>query len=137
MTRRYTDTPRRRPLRLTKTQQRAIDRLQRHAERLGEHAPLDWDVSQIVPEAWATIEEDFEVHEPKVKITLRLDESIAKFFRAQGHGYQTRINHILGTYAQMKIAEVNITNRKLDAFNEALSRGATMDEAMEVWKRTE
>ncbi len=99
--------------------------------------PLDWDVSHIVPEAWATIEEDFEVHEPKMKITLRLDESIAKFFRAQGHGYQTRINHILGTYAQMKIAEINIANRKLDAFNAVLSRGGTQDEAMEVWRGTE
>gem|GEM_PF-4536393 len=41
-----------------------------------------------------------------MKITLRLDESVAKFYRAMGAGYQARISRILGLWANMKIGEV-------------------------------
>ncbi|MEN8837997.1 MAG: BrnA antitoxin family protein [Celeribacter marinus] len=119
---------------LTKTQRIALERLQKHAARLGEMDPLDWDVAQIVPQAWSTLEQDIDLVEAKVKITLRLDESIAKFFRAQGEGYQARINHILGTYAQMQIFGVNLTARKYAAYNAALARGGTDDDAMEAWR---
>ena len=38
-------------------------------------------------------------------MTLYLDASVAKFFRAMGQGYQARINRLLALYAQAKIAE--------------------------------
>jgi len=59
-----------------------------------------------VPEAWAFIEADLDVDEPKDKVTLYLDRSVAKLFRAMGAGYQARINRILATWAQMKMAEL-------------------------------
>ena len=58
-----------------------------------------------VPEAWLTLEMDVEVRAPKEKVTLYLDQPVARMFRAMGRGYQDRINRILETYLQMKIAE--------------------------------
>ena len=40
-----------------------------------------------------------------MKITLRVDRSVAKFYRSMGKGYQERINRILATYAQARIAD--------------------------------
>ena len=57
-----------------------------------------------VPEAWHTLEADLDVWEPKEKVTLYVETSVARFYRAMGHGYQARINRILATWAQMKIA---------------------------------
>lgn len=59
-----------------------------------------------VPEAWHVLEMDLDVEEPKDKVTLYLDRSVAKTFRAMGAGYQARINRILATWMQMKIAEL-------------------------------
>lgn len=89
---------------LTKTQRIARERL---SEILWK-SQIDDEVSVAlrdeVPDAWHRLEADLDVHEKKVKITLRLEDSVAKFYRAMGHGYQARINRILETWAQMKIA---------------------------------
>jgi uncharacterized protein (DUF4415 family) len=37
---------------------------------------------------------------PKASITLRLDRDVLDWFRAQGRGYQTRINAILKAYKE-------------------------------------
>lgn len=77
--------------------------------RLLQLADLEDDVNTLVrekvPQAWHRLEHDIDVEEPKVKITLRVDRSVAKFYRAWGNGYQARINRILATYAQARIAE--------------------------------
>ncbi|RLJ51681.1 BrnA antitoxin of type II toxin-antitoxin system [Litoreibacter meonggei] len=62
-------------------------------------------VRDLIPQAWHRLEHDIDVEEPKVKITLRVDRSVAKFYRAWGNGYQARINRILATYAQARIAD--------------------------------
>jgi uncharacterized protein (DUF4415 family) len=36
----------------------------------------------------------------KESITLRLDKSVLDYFKAQGKGYQTRINALLKTYVE-------------------------------------
>lgn len=59
-----------------------------------------------VPDAWHMIEMDVDVEEPKEKVTLYLDRSVAQLFRGMGRGYQGRINRILATWAQMKIADL-------------------------------
>jgi uncharacterized protein (DUF4415 family) len=38
----------------------------------------------------------------KVAISVRLDEDVLAFFRAEGPGYQTRINAVLRSYMQAK-----------------------------------
>ena len=61
---------------------------------------------RMVPDAWHMLEMDVDVTEPKEKLTLYLDRSVAKMFKAMGHGYQARINRILATWVQMQIADV-------------------------------
>lgn len=61
---------------------------------------------RLVPEAWHMIEMDVDVSEPKEKLTLYLDRSVARMFKAMGQGYQARINRILATWVQMQIADV-------------------------------
>lgn len=73
-----------------------------------------------VPGSWKTLEMDVDTDEPKEKITLYLDRSVARMYRAMGAGYQARINRILATYMQMKIAEnVALEIGMLEAIEEA------------------
>ena len=72
------------------------------------HPTACWDYfdQAQVPEAWDTLEQDIDVDEPKEKITIYLDASVAKFYKAMGRGYQARVNRVLATFAQMRIAQV-------------------------------
>ena len=63
------------------------------------------EAKREVPEAWLTLELDMETAAPKKKVSLYLDEAVVKMYRAMGPGYQGRINRILETWMQMKIAE--------------------------------
>ena len=38
--------------------------------------------------------------EPKETVTMRLDREVLAWFRRQGRGYQTRINHLLRQYME-------------------------------------
>ena len=65
-------------------------------------------------------------------MTLRLDESVAKVYRAHGNGYQARINRVLATSAQLKISKV----RAFEAFQEEKAREERKrwsDEAQADW----
>lgn len=102
----------------TKSQRLATERFFKRLQRFEDDSELDYAIKKQIPAAWKTLEDDVDVHEPKVKVTLLLDESVAKYYRALGRGYQARINRILGTYAQLKICEVRqifdyITNDKI------------------------
>ncbi len=100
---------------LTKTQRLYFERLLLNVRALQEENAFEYDVAAVVPEAWDTLEHDVDVTERKVKVTLRMDESVAKFYRAMGQGYQARINRVLATFAQMRIAEVERFHKELDA----------------------
>lgn len=90
----------------SRTARLARKRLERLLDGAGSDVALWRKVQARVPEAWATLEDDIDCAEPKVKISLRVDTSVARLFRAMGKGYQERINRVLATYAQMKIGEV-------------------------------
>ncbi len=108
----------------SKTRRLAYERLILHTHALSfEGAGPYAEAEQVVPEAWATLEQDVDVWEPKVKVTLRLDESVAKFYRAMGPGYQARVSRILATYAQMRIAEVREGEAALARFQEEMREG--------------
>jgi uncharacterized protein (DUF4415 family) len=51
--------------------------------------------------AWAT-ELVFDVREPKLAVSLRLDADVLRFFRGFGAGYQTRINEVLKAFMQAR-----------------------------------
>lgn len=59
-----------------------------------------------VPTAWREVEREHPVHPRRVKLTLRLDDDVARFFRGQGEGYQARMNAVLRAYMVAKLAEV-------------------------------
>ena len=99
--------PRTKGVAKTKTERLAMDRLLMHLEHLKlEGEMLDYRIHSLVPEAWDTLERDVDVTEKKRKVTLYLDDSVVKFFKAMGNGYQTRINRVLATFAQMRIAQI-------------------------------
>jgi uncharacterized protein (DUF4415 family) len=88
---------------MTKSERIARGKLFRHLWEARADV-LDAALAEAVPEAWHTLEADLDVEEPKVKVTLYLDASVAAVFRGMGTGYQARINRVLATWAQMKIA---------------------------------
>ncbi|GFE62999.1 BrnA antitoxin family protein [Litoreibacter roseus] len=112
--------------RLTKAQRIARDKLNEYLWHASNEAEITVALRQEVPEAWYRLEKDLDVAEKKVKVTLMLDESVAKFFRGMGAGYQARINRILGTWAQMKIMGALEWEAKLD---EILSEGVRAKQA--------
>ena len=41
--------------------------------------------------------------EPKAQVTIRMDREVLDWFRAQGKGYQTRINAVLRAYKEAQM----------------------------------
>ena len=71
-------------------------------ERVAEIANMpdeDIDYSDIpeLDEAWFA-KAELRLPVTKEQVTLRLDVDILRFFKAQGKGYQTRINAVLRAY---------------------------------------
>ena len=58
-----------------------------------------------LPPGWSRVERDNPIRPRKVKITLRLDEDVAYFFRRQGEGYQGRVNAVLRWFMLARIAD--------------------------------
>lgn len=54
------------------------------------------------PQAWGGIETAFPTTPRKTSLTLRLDADLTGWFRAQGRGYQTRMNAVLRAYMLAK-----------------------------------
>ena len=65
------------------------DRLAREGDYEGEaEFEVDWARAELV------------IPEPKQMISLRLDPDVLDFFKAQGKGYQTRINAVLRAWME-------------------------------------
>ncbi len=62
------------------------------------------DVPEITAEmfARAVVRRGLKPPPGKQQITIRLDEDVLKWFRAQGEGYQTRINALLRAYMEAR-----------------------------------
>jgi uncharacterized protein (DUF4415 family) len=115
----------------TKTARLARARLERLIDGQGDDLTLWRKVQKRVPDAWATLEEDIDCQEERVKITIRIDTSVARFYRAMGSGYQARMNRILATYAQMKIGEVE-RERQIEKDLDAYLENLMPDEVLEL-----
>jgi len=63
-------------------------------------------MSLHTPKEWEMLEEAFHCEPKKQRVTLLLDEPVAKFFRTKGRGYQALINQVLRTYAELRLARV-------------------------------
>ena len=73
------------------TRWKAVDRLRESDVDTSDIPPLDEAFLRS-----ATIR----LPEPKASITIRLDREVLDWFRAQGDGYQTRINAVLRMYVK-------------------------------------
>jgi uncharacterized protein (DUF4415 family) len=106
--------------RMTKNERIARERLTYHLWRMQEdEATLDFELRWAAPNAWHTLELDLDCEEPKEKVTLYLDRSVARAFKAMGKGYHARINRLLATWLQFKLSgkfEANsaLTAREMD-----------------------
>src|SRR4051794_41939877 len=58
-------------------------------------------VAEAPRAGWAT-DLVFDVREPKLAVSLRLDADVLRFFRGFGAGYQTRINEVLKAFMQAR-----------------------------------
>lgn len=60
------------------------------------------DVPEITPEmfAKAVVRRGLKRVPTKQQITIRVDDDVLRWFRAQGDGYQTRINALLRAYME-------------------------------------
>lgn len=58
------------------------------------------DSPELTPDAFAraVVRKGLRPVMPKAQLTLRLDADLLDWFRAQGRGYQTRINALLRAY---------------------------------------
>ncbi|NKB26961.1 MAG: hypothetical protein GKR99_05140 [Rhodobacteraceae bacterium] len=59
-----------------------------------------------VPKAWTELPDAHPAKPKKVRVTLLLEPSVAKFYRGYGQGYQALVNDVLATYAQLRIAKL-------------------------------
>ncbi len=59
-------------------------------ERDPDEGEFDWSRAQVI------------MPRPKQAISVRLDADVLAFFRAQGRGYQTRINAVLRSYMEAR-----------------------------------
>lgn len=89
---------------MTKSERLARRRLMYHLWLQDEDSLPLAEIRAEIPDAWHTVEADIDCHEPKQKLTLYLDQSVAKLFKGMGKGYQARINRILQLWLQMKMA---------------------------------
>ncbi len=60
------------------------------------------DIPEVTPEmfARAIVRRGLKSEPAKEQITLRIDSDVLAWFRAQGRGYQTRINALLRAYME-------------------------------------
>ena len=114
----------------TKAARLAADRLDRYLRAARDEMVSDWDIRAEAPDAWRTLELDLDVRERKTHVTLRLDESVAKFYRAMGKGYQARINRLLATYAQMQILKSRHDDTFLTEWRTARSEKRKLEERL-------
>lgn len=114
--------------RRSNTQESARNALLRNLTYLMRETWIPTTIAEEIPEAWHTLMLDLDCCEEKEKVTLYLDRSVVRFFRAMGQGYQARINRLLATYLQMHLArEINLdaalaAQAKLDAEKKAAQK---------------
>lgn len=72
--------------------------------------------------AWAA-DLVFDVREPKLAVSLRLDADVLRFFRGFGAGYQTRINEVLKAFMQARGGSESIGHAVVSARASRTSTG--------------
>jgi uncharacterized protein (DUF4415 family) len=58
------------------------------------------------PKGWNRVESDNPAHPRKVRLTIRIDKDVAKWFWQKGEGYQSQMNAVLRLYMEAKRSEI-------------------------------
>ena len=80
-----------------------------HSHMIDLMRQVEWDLATQtragtqIPDDWHLIG-NTRYPDRKVRITLRVEESVVKFFRAMGQGYQTRMNDVLASFVHARLA---------------------------------
>ncbi len=75
----------------------------------------------LIPAEWGRLEKTAPVRPRRRKVTVALDEEVARWFKGLGAGYHGRINAVLRTYMLALISK------------EVLSRGDRNRRGDEIW----
>lgn len=89
----------------TKTEKRHLAQLINELSLQDVHLSTKSKAESLVPEGWHYVDRTAPVQPKKTKITIRLDEDLAKWYRNMGHGYQGRINAVLRAYMHAAISK--------------------------------
>ena len=93
-----------RKTRMTKQDRIAMERLTYHSWLLEmDEEEMCQRLYTLAPSAWHTLMADLDCVEPKEKVTLYLDKSVARTFKGMGKGYQALINRLLQTLSLIHI----------------------------------
>jgi uncharacterized protein (DUF4415 family) len=79
-----------------------------------ERAVADDPDAQLLDAEWFQMADLIVPTSDKTRVTIRLDADIVDYFKAQGRGYQTRINDVLKAY---------VLSQRLKEQREATERG--------------
>jgi uncharacterized protein (DUF4415 family) len=85
----------------TASTSRAVNGSKSRSRSGGKAAAGARGVAEAGRAGWAT-DLVFDVREPKLAVSLRLDADVLRFFRGFGSGYQTRINEVLKAFMQAR-----------------------------------
>lgn len=67
-----------------------------------EPTPADAPEVEIDEDFWRQARVVMPGEEPKTPVTIRLDADVLAWFKAQGRGYQTRINAVLRSFVEAR-----------------------------------
>ena len=72
------------------------------------------DIPELTPEmfAKAVVKRGLKDKENKTQLTIRVDRDVLAWFKAQGRGYQTRINSLLRAYMEANVKQNRSSGRQ-------------------------
>jgi uncharacterized protein (DUF4415 family) len=72
------------------------------------------DIPELTPEmfAKAVVKRGLTDKESKTQLTIRVDRDVLAWFKAQGRGYQTRINSLLRAYMEANVKHNKSSGRQ-------------------------
>ena len=85
-----------------------------------------------MPQAWHEIAKSKGQAE-KVRLTLRVDGDVVRFFRRFGKGYQQRMNDVLAAWMHGRLAGIIERPDAEDVFSQFEEDGRPPGSAMAIW----
>ena len=88
--------------RASSSKQSKTDWVRLQSESAGVHSP-DHPEAEIGHVVRGIVRRGLKIQPPKTAISLRVEQDVLEWFKAQGPGYQTRINAVLRAYRDASV----------------------------------